>query len=88
MMTNLDSSLRPRTAGLVPASVDHAMLVHDIRCALQSVTGGTAVLEEAQADAADLRVQLARIAEASQVLGELVDLLITPAPERASQAGQ
>lgn len=80
-MTNLDSSLRPRTTGLVPASVDQAMLAHDIRCALQSLTGATAVLQALPVTEPELCVQLARIGESARNLGELLELLLTPSRE-------
>ena len=80
-MTNLDTFLRPRQDDGAAASMDRAMLAHDIRCALQSVAGATAVLEAAEAGAPDLRVQLARISESARVLGELVELLLAPTPD-------
>jgi two-component system aerobic respiration control sensor histidine kinase ArcB len=81
-MTNLDSSLRLRKYGVAAASADHAMLAHDIRCALQSVTGAAAVLDALAVTEPDLCVQLARIGESARNLGELLELLLAPSQEQ------
>lgn len=83
-MTNLDNSLRLRKYGVAAASVDHAMLAHDIRCALQSVTGAAAVLDALPVTEPDICVQLARIGESARNLGELLELLLAPCQERPS----
>jgi two-component system aerobic respiration control sensor histidine kinase ArcB len=82
-MTNLDGAPRLGKYRAVAALGDHAMLAHDIRSALQSVTGATAMLEASPVEGPDLRLQLARIGESARILGELVELLLAPSPEAA-----
>lgn len=75
-MTNFDASMRVRRDAPAPASLDRAMLVHDIRCAVQGVAGAAALIEADEAVAPQLRQQLLRIGEASRQLTELVAALV------------
>ena len=77
-MTVIDSSLdkgRSLSAnhwnGEASTSLDVAMVAHDLRCALQGVTGGVAVLEKAAGASAD---QIERVRKASIELGRDADL--------------
>lgn len=81
-MTVIDPSLdkgRAQGAGVrngeAPASLDMAMIAHDLRCAVQGVAGGVAVLETAVTDP-DLRDQVARVVEAATGVSTLVNILI------------
>lgn len=88
-MTVIDPSLdKGRSQGAaapfgeVPASLDAAMIAHDLRCALQGVTGGVAVLEKAITDP-DLREQLARVFEAASGVSTLANILLGADPARS-----
>ncbi len=72
--------------GGAATSLDVAMIAHDLRCALQGVTGGVAVLEKAVTDP-DLRDQLSRVFEAAEGVAVLVNLLLPGAGDPASGAG-
>lgn len=73
-MATQDTFMQPISAA-GGSNRDRAMIAHDVRCALQSVTGGVAILGEAVLEQG-LREQIDRIAAASGVLGRLVDDLV------------
>ncbi|MER2508797.1 MAG: response regulator [Amaricoccus sp.] len=72
--------------GEASTSLDVAMVAHDLRCALQGVTGGVAVLEKAVIDP-DLRDQLTRVFEAAEAVSVLVNLLLPGGGEVARTGG-
>lgn len=85
-MTNFDASMHMRRDSPASASLDRAMLVHDIRCAVQGVTGAAALIEADESVTPHLRQQLGRIGEASRQLTELVTALVGQNFEDAASA--
>lgn len=83
-MTNFDASMHVRRDAPAPASLDRAMLVHDIRCAVQGVAGAAALIEADESVTPQLRQQLGRIGEASRQLTELVTALVGQSVEDAA----
>ena len=62
-------------AGESAQNLDAAMIAHDLRCALQGVTGGVAILEKSITDP-DLRDQLSRVFEAAAGVSTMVNMLL------------
>jgi two-component system, OmpR family, aerobic respiration control sensor histidine kinase ArcB len=72
-------------------SRESAMLAHDVRSALNGVTGGIAVLERSSLDP-EIRVQMERIAGAAEILAEMLGDLLgetggAPLPAGPEQEG-
>lgn len=86
-MTNLDNSLRFRTDPAPAASRDREMLVHDLRCAMQFLSGSAAVMGVQEGLDADLRLQLARIGETVRHVAELVGALVGDRPVADEESG-
>lgn len=85
-MTNFDASMHMRRDAPASASLDRAMLVHDIRCAVQGVAGAAALIEADESATPHLRQQLGRIGEASRQLTELVTALVGQSVEDPASA--
>ncbi len=81
-MTTLRSSVPAGQAPAIPPR-DQAMIVHDLRGALQGVLGGVGLLETAEVSP-EARAQIDRVAASAQTLACLVNGLIGEdlAPER------